>query len=194
MISVVTPPTSEPVTVAEVKLQAVIGTDADDALLAIMIQAVREHGEALTNRSFITQTLKVSLDSFPAKIDLPRGPVTAVSSVTYIDEDGDEQTLVAGTDYDTDIISLVGRVQPVYMGQWPTTKQVPNAVNVTYTAGWTTETIPAALKQWLLVRVASLYTQRENHVIGFGSGMRVASMPHSFADGLLDRYTVSLSP
>lgn len=191
MLKVITPPTVEPVSVAEAKLQAVIGIADDDDLLEIMISAVREQGENLTSRSFAPQTLEIMLDEFPSwEIELPKGPVTSITSVKYIDEDGVEQTLVSGTDYVGDTDSLIAKVQPIYQGEWPDTYQQPNAVRVRYEAGWTASTVPDAIKQWMLVRVASLYAQRENHVVGSGVGIKVGRMGHDFADALLDRYKV----
>lgn len=191
MLKVITAPTTAPITVSEAKLQAVIGHNADDDLLEIMISAVREHGEGITRRSFAPQTLEVVLDEFPAwEIELPNGPVTSITSVKYIDEDGVEQTLVSGTDYDEDTDSLIAKVQPVYQGEWPDTAVQPNAVRVRYEAGWTSSNVPDAIKQWMLVRVASLYAQRENHIVGFGAGIKVGFMGRDFSDSLLDRYTV----
>lgn len=183
MLKLVTAPTVEPVTLSEVKAQAVIGHDLDDALLSVMISAAREHGESLTGRSWAPKTLEVVLDSFPSgAIELPASPVTAVLSIKYLDADGVEQTM-PDTDYYVDTDSLVGRVVP--KDAWPETVERPNAVRVRYTAGFAAGSIPPALKQWLLIRVASLYAQRESLTAG-----NVSELSRSFVDGLLDPYTV----
>lgn len=190
MLKIITPPTVEPVTVDEVKLQAVIGNDLDDALLALMISAARGDAEAITHRSIAEQTLEVVLDGFPSwQIDLPKGPVSQVLSVKYIDINGDEQTLVAGVDYDVDTEKVIAKVMPVDGGEWPETKNVPNAVRVRYEAGYT-ET-PAPIKMWLVVRVASLYAQRESHVPGTNF---VAHMGRNFVDSLLDDFVIPVAP
>jgi uncharacterized phiE125 gp8 family phage protein len=195
MLKLVTPPTVEPVTLNDVKAQAVIGHDADDSLLSVMITAVREQGESITNRSWAPQTLEVVLDAFPSwAIELPMGPVTGVTSVKYIDEDGVEKTL-SSSKYYTDLDSVIARVVPAENEVWPDTQiGKPGAVRVRYAAGYTTALFPKALKQWMLIKIASLYAQRESHMVGFAVGYKVAEMDRGFCDGLLDRYRVMGSP
>lgn len=187
MLKLVTAPTVEPVTLSEVKAHCVIGHDEDDALLSIMVSAAREHGESLTGRSWAPKTLEVVLDRFPVSgIDLPASPVTAVTSIKYLDADGVEQTM-PDTDYYVDMDSLVGRVIP--KDAWPETADRLNAVRVRYEAGFPAGSIPSALKQWLLIRVATLYEHRE--ALSMVSNNRlVLPMDRSFVDGLLDPYTV----
>jgi uncharacterized phiE125 gp8 family phage protein len=186
MLKLVTAPTVEPVTLSEVKAHCVIGHDLDDTLLGVLISAAREHGEALTGRSWAEKTLEVVLDEFPAgAIELPASPITAVTSVKYLDANGVEQTMDAA-DYTVDTDSLVGRV---VAEEWPETDDTVNAVRVRYTAGWTPSTIPPALQQWLLIRVATLYEHRE--ALSMVSNNRlVLPMDRSFVDGLLDAHTV----
>jgi len=191
MIKVITAPSVEPVTVAEAKLQTVVGFNTDDVLFALIISAARDHGEALTGRSWAPQTLEVVLDEFPSgKIELDRGPVTGITSVKYIDTDGTEQTLASGTDYDGSTDGLIAYVAPCYDTTWPETKATPGAVRVRYAAGWTAATFPPALKQWMLVRIAGLYAQRESFVVGASIG----NMGRGFCDSLLDNYIVQAEP
>ena len=190
MIKVITPPTVEPVTVEDAAAQAVIDHTADDTLLEVLISAAREDGENRTLRSWAPKTLEVVLDRFPVgKIELPFGPVTAVSSVKYIDEAGVEQTYPTAS-YDKCVDALVAHVRPLNGAAWPATKNVPAAVRVRYTAGWQRADFPPALRQWLLIRVASMYAQREQHIVGFVVGMQVGEMGRGFADALLDPYTI----
>lgn len=186
MLRLVTAPTAEPVTLAEVKAHCVIGHDDDDSLLEVMISAAREHGESLTGRSWAPKTLEVVLDSFPSgAIELPASPVTEVESIKYLDVDGVEQTM-PDTDYTVDTDSLIGRV---VAEEWPETADKINAVRVRYTAGWSFDDFPPALKQWLLIRVATLYEHREALTM-VSNNRIVLPMDRSFVDGLLDPYTV----
>src|SRR3989442_14053609 len=120
-LAVVTPPGTEPVTRDEAKLHLrVTGTD-DDAYIDGLITAAREYLEKIENRAFITQTLRMQLDSFP---DLPnatlkffiptysvesylaraislmsgplrlfRSPCISITSIKYLDANGTLQTL-----------------------------------------------------------------------------------------------------
>lgn len=187
MLRLVTAPTTEPITLAEVKAHCVIGHDEDDLLLAIMISAAREHGESITGRSWAEKTLEVVLDRFPVgTISLPATPISSVSSIEYVDANGAEQTLPE-SEYHVDTESMIGRVVP--KDAWPETADQPNAVRVQYSAGWTPEEFPQSLRQWMLIRVATLYEHRESMTMVSNNRM-VLPIDRSFVDGLLDQFVV----
>jgi hypothetical protein len=62
----ITPPTVEPVTLAEAKLHARIEYSDDDALVTSLITAARRYCETAIRAAFITQTWTLMLDSFPS--------------------------------------------------------------------------------------------------------------------------------
>lgn len=189
MLKLITAPTVEPVTLTEVKEQAVIGVTTDDTLLTRLISVARAEAEGITKRSLAPTTWEVVLDTWPRwEIRLPRGPVTAVSSVKYYDEDGVEQTLSTSI-YEADLDSLVARVQPRDGEEWPDVDVMANAIRIRYTAGWSAAACPVEIKQWIMVRVASLYAQRESFLAG-SNAPAVVPMPRNFVDALLDPYTV----
>lgn len=85
---VTTDPQSEPVTLAEARLQvkADDGVTADDTLLSSLIVAARRHLEQVCERALMAQTWRVSLDAFPAGVlQVPGGLVRAIDSVVYVD-------------------------------------------------------------------------------------------------------------
>lgn len=177
-------PGAEPVTLAEVKAHAVIGTDVDDTLLGRLIKVARAEAESATGRTFITSTWVRTLDSFPDAIQLLRGPVVSITSVKFDDENGDEQTL-ASSDYTLDTNGgMLAYVVPAYGKAWPATRQQINAVRVTFVAGFGADetAVPEDLRHWIAMRVATLYENREMTVVG--NGLSMVSVP--FADALLD--------
>src|SRR6056297_1251412 len=105
-----------------------------------MIEMARRTVEKYTRRAIINQTLKLTLCRFPlgnAPIELPRPPLSSVTSVAYIDYQGNSQTLVDGTDYQTVLNSSPGRITPEVNETWPTTESSrEEAVTVTYVAGY----------------------------------------------------------
>lgn len=151
-------PTAWPVNLQEVKDFLDFGTTtADDnrRLMELIPQAV-DMVENDCQRGLCNQTWQLKLDSFPEEIELRVPPVTAVSSVTYIDADGDSQTFSSAS-YDTDLTGEPGRIKPKSNGSgWPTTKTIPNAVTVTFTAGYEND-MPAVAKNAVLLAVKSLY-------------------------------------
>jgi hypothetical protein len=134
------------------------------------------------------------LDDFPRGrkqyIDLPNGPITAITSVKYLDVGNVERTLLTGTDIYPDMDSIIGRIFPAHGKPWPDTSFFPNAVRIRYAAGWTRTNFPPSLKQWMLIRIAGLYQQRETHMVG----LYVSPMDNNFCDSLLDSYTVMEGP
>src|SRR5690349_8146996 len=65
----VTPPASEPVSLADAKLFARITTTAEDALTTSLITAARQRCEDWRGFSFVTQTWDYFFDRFPSRRD-----------------------------------------------------------------------------------------------------------------------------
>ena len=139
-IEVTTAAEQEPLTLEEAKAQTKFDDDTDDARLRRLIATAREAVEAATHRRLMNQTLKMYIDwGWPTadgyrRIDFPVNPVRSVDSITYIDSDGASQTLAA------DQYTVAGRrhnsfIVPAYGVEWPTARNVPNAVTVTFQAG-----------------------------------------------------------
>lgn len=188
-IAVITAPTVEPISLAEAKRQCVVEHDLDDALLTLLISVAREHGESLTRRSWAPQTLELTLTSFPssaAYIELPYGPVSGLLSIKYLVANDDTEYTFDTSKLRFDFSRLLGRAILKAGETWPTGAV---EVRVRYTAGWAAAEFPSVLKQWSLVKIASLYSQRENLVVG-PQMLTVMELTRNFADALLDRYTV----
>ena len=120
-LEIVTAPASEPITISDVKCHARVDTEDEDLLISQMIKAARISLERIMNRTFVNTTFDYFLDHFPAVILLPRAPLNSVTSITYLDSNGDSQTL-ASTEYSTDLKSEPGRIIPAPTKSWPTTE------------------------------------------------------------------------
>lgn len=159
-------PALEPLTVADVATHRRSGQDAE---LNGYIVAARQYCENETKRAFITQTIRYTLDAFPCVgiIQLPRPNLLTVSSVSYVDTNGDTQTF-SSADYTVDTDALPGRINLDYGISWPSTRYQPNAVTITYTAGYgaTRESVPDCIKHAMLLYIGDLYENREGSIIG----------------------------
>jgi uncharacterized phiE125 gp8 family phage protein len=135
--SLVTPPATLPVPLAELKGQLRLGDDetAEHYLLYGYLRAAIELVEGFTGRALISRTYDLTLDEFPAEITLPKPPARSVTSISYVDDAGAAQTL-ATADYQVDVASQPGRVRPAYLESWPSTRLVYNAVTVRWVAGY----------------------------------------------------------
>lgn len=189
-ITVVTPPDAgDPVlTLAQAKLHLRVSHSGEDALIAALVAAATEHAQTETRRQLVTATLRMTVDAFPAcgVIALHRTPVQAITGITYVDQAGDTQTL-APANYVVDTASAPARVVRADAAVWPSTEPRPNAVAITFTAGYgAAAAVPDGIKAWMLLQVGALYRNRE----AFATGLSVAELPAAFADRLLDPYRV----
>lgn len=178
-----TAPSVEPVTVAEVKLHSRIGIDTDDSLISIYITAARQQAEQLTGRSLAPRTMIRYYDEFPDSIELPKGPITSVDWLKYISTAGALTTMSAAA-YSLDSTQLSNWIVPAYSYTWPATLTTTNAVSIQYQAGYSAATIPASIKAWILLKVGTMYENRE-------ADAEKAVIANPFADALLARYVVS---
>jgi uncharacterized phiE125 gp8 family phage protein len=167
---VVTPPSIEPVTLDEAKRHArVFVQDGDeDAYIGGLIKAAREYLEAKVCRSFISQSIDATLDGFPStkhgddpSIKLLYPPLQSITSISYVDPDGNSQTLdsskyvaAAGTP---------GLVTPASGTCWPSTSDRPGSVTIRFVAGYGDEPadVPEVAKLCIKILAAGYYDRRE---------------------------------
>lgn len=157
-IQVVTPPTTEPLTLQEVKNHLRVDANYDDALLSSCITSARMYFESQCEISIASQELLLALDSFDDIVYLPRGPVQSIEDISYADSENNQDSMA---DWIEDLVSNPARITPAFGQSWPATAEVVNAVQVSYTTGYTTPSmVPKLLKSGMLFYVAHLYENR----------------------------------
>lgn len=164
-LDVVTAPAAEPVLLAAAKTHLrVDGSDEND-LIAALIVAARQYVEDRCGIALITQTLKLSLDSFAEKIRLPRPPVASITQIEYVNTAGTVVTvLLAGNNlWRLGAGAMQSVVVPFFETTWPDTAAVPGAVQITYTAGYGAAgtAVPGAITQAMLLMIGHWYKNRE---------------------------------
>lgn len=169
-LTVTSAATLEPLTLQEAKAHLKVEDDDDDDVVQRCITAARQYVEKVDGRCFISTTFALRMDRFPSEngaINVPRPPLRSVSSIVYIDTAAATATLSA-TAYTSDIYSTPGRIVPAYAEYWPTTRDVPNAVTVTFVAGYgtTATSTPEDKKAAMLLAVGDLYENRQGTVVG----------------------------
>lgn len=183
----ITPPTEEPVTLAEAKLQCRVDHADEDELISLLISAAREQCEHILQRAIMPQTREEVLKCFPADevITLRFTPLIDVVSVNYVDAAGDV-TELNSANYQTDTASeYTAYLLPATNMSWPTTGESPNAVTINYTCGFANAAaVPKGIKLWILIAVSTLYKNRESLV----TGTIVSKLPEQFFNGLIHRY------
>jgi uncharacterized phiE125 gp8 family phage protein len=118
--------------------------------------------------------LELALDAFPdGPIELPRTPVTGITSIKYLDAAGTLQTLDPSLYTLDDYSSQQHWAVPAFGTTWPGTLDAANAVKVRFAAG--AAAIPGAVRSALLLIVGHLDTNRSEVEIDRGSAMEMPS-------------------
>ena len=164
-------PSVEPFLLADAKLHLKVLTTNEDALITNMITAAREEVEKYCDISLVEQTIEESFPCFPvaenyntlSSLWLSVSPLISIDSISYIDTDGNSQTL-ATTVYDLDDKTKPGKVTLKYNQTWPSTAKIENAVTVTYKAGFgdTAADVPQTIKQAMLLLLGNWFEKRED--------------------------------
>lgn len=174
-----TPPATEPITLAEAKAHLRVEVTDDDALITALIAAVRQSCEAFTGRALISQTWRLWLDrasaitnvdaTYPWNDDddsgnivpLPRAPLQNVTSISSFAEDGTE-TVFSAANYYIDAASLPGRLVLKDNASWPAILRRVAAIKIDFVVGYgdTAASVPAALIQGMKQHLAQLYANR----------------------------------
>ena len=129
-------PTALPVHLDDAKKQLAVEHTDDDAQIAAYIRAAVRYVETFTRRCLAASTYQMQLDSFwTGALDLPFPPLRGISSIVYKDTAGDTQTL-ATSYYDVDRSGLFGRVYAAYGQSFPSVRSHPDAVTITWQAGY----------------------------------------------------------
>ena len=190
MFTVVTPPATEPVTLAEAKEHLRVDFTEDDSLISSLISAARQFVERGTGRALVSRIVRANYTEWAQEIILPLNPVTAISSVKYRDSDGVLQTLPLA-DYQLDNQALPARIKPAYGISWPAARHGDyDAVQVEFAAGYgDMGEIPGDLRHAVLFMVAHFYELREPVIVA--GNIDVQTIPFA-ADALMDSYRVYL--
>lgn len=159
-----------PVTLAEVKHHLRITHDLSDPEITDYLLAGIEYVENLSHRIFADRSISFVLDCFPGTetaIFLEKSPVQSIDSIAYYDADNAAQTVTVNTLILYSNTAGVARVRPAYEGEWPATAERPDAVTVTYTAGYGgASNVPQTAKWAIMLATQHAYDERAPIVKG----------------------------
>lgn len=146
----VSQPSIEPVSVADVKLQAHISHSVQDGILSTYITSCREWVEDYVRTSLISGGWEISFDYIPTfPLMLPMIPIISILSIKMYDVDNIEITL-NNSDF---LLSTNGRLTINNSTTMPIiTARDNRACVITYTAGFgtTSASVPAVYKTTIL--------------------------------------------
>jgi uncharacterized phiE125 gp8 family phage protein len=178
-LTLITPPTVEPLTVDEVKtylrLDCITDTE-EDAYIQSLITVAREWCEGYQKRAYITQTWEVSLQEFPEDhtdtlnnytqsnvIEIPKGCLQSINSFTYKDIYGNVKILTENIDYIVSTRGILGKVCPPYARIFPVSPLWPlDPIIINYTCGYGDDAtkVPTKAKQAMYLLIGHWYENR----------------------------------
>lgn len=202
---VITPPAAAPVSLAEAKAQLQVTDSSQDTVITALIAvaaAALDGPDGWLGRALMPQVLELQIDRLPYAFDsvlLPCQPIVSVSSITYMDTQGVDQTL------DPSFYTLSGnRVLRAFGKAWPAVHQCHGAVRVRYSAGYAdAAAVPAPIRQAIILMVKQAFEMISRN--SFVSSDRVdgvssisyfaegsATLQNAAVDSLLAPYRVHL--
>jgi uncharacterized phiE125 gp8 family phage protein len=174
-----TGPTSEPITLAEVKNYLKVSASADDFLIVGLIRAAREIVENYTGRALMVQTVTEFWDAFPCcpccELELSRYPASALTSLEYKNAAG-AYVAVDSASYLLNTAEAPVTVSLKSGYSWASPLAEKNAVKAVYTAGAATaKDVPESLRLAMFLLIGFHYENREDIPINESKNPKVRS-------------------
>jgi len=168
-LQIVTPAATYPATVDEVATYLRADAAGEAAHLTALLQHAVDEVERYTGRALLSATYRLVLADWPRggtefatypryprgpyirTIELPRTPATAITSVSYYPANSETLTVLPSSQYIAVTSYEPGMVYLKEGYEWPELSERPDAVQVTFTAGYTLQDIPKSVKQAILL-------------------------------------------
>jgi len=161
-LTLFTAPTTEPLTLDEVKSYLRIDSSLDDFYVYSLIVAARKYCENFQNRAYITQTWEMALDYWENKtVEIPKGNLQSITSIIYKDSAG-ISTTISSADYVVSTRGIVGRVTPTYSKSWPSFTPYPlDPIVIKFVCGYgTADDVPDTIKQAMYLLISHWWENR----------------------------------
>ena len=153
----VTTPAAAAIPLVDAKLHCRVDSNLDDTLITSLISAAEGHCEKYCGIRVGSQTLTLMCDSFCDLERLPEGPVSAITSISYVDTAQATQTL-ANTVYELRASGLTAGISLKYGQFWPAIG-AGSRITVVLVAGFSIP--PAELIAGMKMLIGHWYENRE---------------------------------
>ncbi|MCD6433703.1 MAG: phage head-tail connector protein [Sulfurimonas sp.] len=172
------------VTLLEAKAHLRILDDSHDDYITTLVDAATVQAEEITSRSFLESTNEFYLSDYVGNFELPKSPLIAVDEIGYIPYGKSDYVVLSNTLYEVDDVSEPPRVR-FFEGLH--VADLYKAIKVTYRSGYSNaDAVPKPIKQWILIRVATMFENREEIVVG----VSVNKIENDYNDFLISKYRV----
>lgn len=166
-------PNSEPLVLQDVKDFLHVSSSDDDTYIQSLMRLARMRVEDSARRATISSQWLLTLSDWPRSpshsgyqlhkrtVNLERFPLVSVDSILYWPADGSAQTVLDTTVYGVSTGSIPGMLFLKQSQFWPCVYQRPDAIQVTFTAGYDTAgEIDDTVLQVMRFLIANFYENR----------------------------------
>lgn len=182
-----TAPTEYPLTINEAKAHLNVLSSEDDIMVQFLIEVATAQAEDITNRQLMSAVYELSMDILPERFELKKPPLISVDKIEYIPDGSESYVLLDPSLYIVDDMVEPAMIIKHRDANYPAISWMPNSVRVTFTAGYENATsVPKPIKQWMLIRIATLFEHREEIVVG----VSVTPIQNDYNDYLISKYRV----
>jgi uncharacterized phiE125 gp8 family phage protein len=163
-------PSGSVISLDEVKehLRADDSTHENDLITSLVSAVVQnlDGWNGALRRALLTQTWAESFRYLSGtRVPLRLAPVIGITSITYYDSDGNQQTLSSSA-YRLQKAGGEAYVELDSDASWPSVDARDDAITITYSCGYgLAAAVPAPIKQAILLMVGDLYANREGVVL-----------------------------
>lgn len=154
MLEIITPSTTQAITVSDLKSHLRIDHDGENDLLSVLIDASTEYIETETDKAITPKQYRWTTDTICGVMTLPKSPLISVDEIQYFDSDNISQMVtIFGTIKSTNLPSELVIENP------SATYIRPDAVTITFTAGFST--VPCLYQLAIRLLAGAYYENRE---------------------------------
>lgn len=155
-----TPPTAEPLTLAEIKAHLRLDGSEEDTLLSSLITTAREHLERETGLCLIAQSWRFYLDRWPQDgiVRIEKYPLRTIDAVTVYEADG----TAVEVPLEDHLLDAEARPARLWLRNPPMPGQAMNGIEIDFSAGFgeAGADIPDTLKRAMSIHVGHMFAFR----------------------------------
>ncbi len=158
--ALITPPSAEPLTLAEVKAHLRLDGGDEDELLLSLMKTAQAFLEGETGLCLIAQSWRLYLDRWPRDgvMRILKSPLQAIQSVTVYGLDG-EAVDVSLEDH---LLDGAGRPARLWLRDPPSPGRAVNGIEIDFSAGYgeAGTDVPDTLKRAMLIHIGHMFAFR----------------------------------
>lgn len=174
-------PTAPPVSLEEAKLHLRVDSSEEDTLISSLVAAATQNLDGANGwlgRALMPQTWRLDLPGLPGRIALPLPPLIAVEAVTYLDQDGAEQTLAPSAYQVSHGGEWLSYLEPTPGASWPASRRA----SVIYRCGYSGDAYsppvavaaPEPIRAAIKLLVGHWFANRDAVVLGAAAELPLA--------------------